>query len=124
MRKLPAREVARLKKLFMLADDWEIAVEIDTAKNPRGYTGITHFLDNRRAHVVLHPEAIKDVAKRFPSETLRSVLYHEFGEIVAAEAVEHTIPRRKQDTDEMMVLRDWLAERMARIVMAIEGNTK
>jgi len=121
---ISSREIKRLKKLFKIPEEMEIVVKIDNKIN-KDVCATTEFEPcYRRACITIYTKAISDVAKTFQSETIKAVLYHEFGEIVALECIRGVKPESRKDDDFMIQIRDWYAERISKIVLDLENKIK
>lgn len=122
--KISQKEIKRLKKVFKIPEDMEIVINIDKDSTSE-VCAITEFEPHyRRASITLFKKSIDEVAKTYPSETIQSVLYHEFGEIVALECIRGVKPEHKKDQTFMLKIRDWYAERLSKIVLDLEKNIK
>ena len=103
------RDITRLKEIFHLKD-WRIRVR-EAPGTPDRCGDVDIEPDFRVATITLYPEVI--AASHW--DNLEDTLIHEFGEIVAAQA-SCILPADLFDSDQMMRVRDRLAEHLTMIV--------
>ncbi len=113
------REIRRLKKLFAIPEAWAVAVAIHEDEDADCAGQSVTIPPYQRALIDLWPEVIERVSADFPDETLKSVLYHEFGEMVAS-MYSMYLPDKIRRSPEVMAMRDGIAEHIRRIVEGLE----
>lgn len=112
-------KIDALKGVYRIGD-WTIH-----AKRTRGdgtKLGQTIFSSAyKKAIIVLHPNEIYKERRTFPDENIRSVLHHEFAEIVMG-AHEDVLPDKITASPAFIKYKDMLAEHWAKIVMELTAE--
>lgn len=111
-------ELERLKRLFRLKD-WDIAI---VEGDDSGTDCCGHCLSRpeyKDARVTYFPEKIESTRKTHPSEPVKATVYHELGEVIAADCTAH---RENSESPEMMRARDLKADYVRRIIEGLEAE--
>ena len=113
--------IEKIKKV-MGVSDWEVTVTVYSAEEePNKPVCGENYLqpEYRRSRIHIYESGILESQKSFPSESEKSVLYHEIAEIAAYECTS-IIPESKKHTPQFMQLRDMFAERLSKSVLLAE----